>query len=170
MIDALAFVPIADIPIALNVLQNNVPDPRVLPLLDYFVCTYIEGRPVPNANPPRPSPPMFPPTIWYVFKVTLASDGTNSICEGSNHAFNALVGQLYPFFYVALDALQKDYVITKRNILLSQRGSPLAQRIRHDVQTYNRNVTALCRQYQNNTYQNNILGYLRRISYNIRFK
>ena len=112
MIDALAFVPIADIPIALNVLQNNVPDPRVLPLLDYFVCTYIEGRPVPNANPPRRSPPMFPPIIWNVLQVTLAGDDrTNNICEGFNHAFNAMVGQRYPPLYVALDALQKDYVI-----------------------------------------------------------
>ena len=136
-----------------------------------FVCTYIEGRPVLNANPPRRSPPMFPPIIWNVLQVTLAGgDRTNNIWEGFNHAFNAMVRQRYPPSYVALDALQKDYVITKRNILLSQRGSPLAQRIRHDVQPYNRNVTALCRQYKNNTWQNNILGNLRKISYNIRFK
>ena len=41
MIDAMAFVPIPDLQAALNALNNNVPDPRVLPLLDYFVCTYV---------------------------------------------------------------------------------------------------------------------------------
>ena len=38
MIDAMAFVPIPDLQAALNALNNNVPDPRVLPLLDYFIA------------------------------------------------------------------------------------------------------------------------------------
>ena len=51
--------------------------------------------------------------IWNVFQVTFAGgDRTNNICEGFNHAFNAIVSQRYLPFYVALDALQKDYVIT----------------------------------------------------------
>ena len=64
MIDAIALKPLADLPAALNPLQNNVPDPQVLPLLDYFVCTYVNGKPIANTIHPRRSPPMLPPQIW----------------------------------------------------------------------------------------------------------
>ena len=56
MIDGLAFVPIEHLNIAVQVLRNNVPNPVMQPLLDYFVNTYVIGQ----AGPP-PQPPMFPP-------------------------------------------------------------------------------------------------------------
>ena len=171
MVDALAFVPIQDLQIAVNALHNNVPDPMVLPLLDYFLSTYVNGRPVPNANPPRRSPPLFPPAIWSVFNVTIqGGDRTNNICEGFNHSFNAMVGQRPPPFYVALEAIQRDFVLSKRKLLQSQAGTPVVQRVRHDVQMYDRNVTRLCDQYLRNVWQGNMYEYLRRLSFNIRFK
>ena len=94
MIDALAFLPIGHLNLGVMVLYNNIPDPIVRPLLDYFVSTYIYGHIIPNANPPRRTPPMFPPAMWNQFENTLRGEHrTNNICEGWNHAFNVLVGE-----------------------------------------------------------------------------
>ena len=135
-------------------------------------CVHLcERKTHSNYPPPRRSPLMFPSQIWNVYEVTLeGGDRTNNVCEGFNHGFNVLVGQRHPPFFAALEAIQKDHIVTKRNLLRSQRGIPLTQRVRQDVRNYNRNVTNLCVQYANNVWQRDMLGYLRRISYNIRFR
>ena len=96
MIDAMAFVPIADLQVALNALNNNVPDPQVPPLLEYFVCAYANGRPIPNTIPRSRWPPMFLPQIWNVYEVTLeGGDRTINVCEG-----NCRSGRLSRWEYV----------------------------------------------------------------------
>ena len=141
----------------------------VVPLYSYFMDYIIFGVVIPNRAPAR-APPLFPPAIWNVYDRTLrGADRTNNICEGWNHAFNMLVGQRHPPLYMAIDCLQKDYATVKSQIMKSQNGTPLKQRVRNEVRKYNNNVTTLCRQYQNGVYANNIDDYLRRISHNIRF-
>lgn len=172
MIDAMAFVPIRDIPIAVLTLQdpNNIPSPLLTPLLEYFLTTYVEGAPVPGANPPRNHPPLFPPTIWNMFQITLENkDRTNNICEGWNNAFNVLVGQQHPPFYMAVEKVQKDYIGVRRNLLRSRNGIPLTQVVRHEVRTYNNNLRRLVEGYNNNQFLGNMRLYLSRISHNIRY-
>ena len=170
MIDALAFLPIGHINLGVNALYNNILDPIVQPLLEYFVSTYVYGRVIPNANPPRRMPPMFPPAMWSQFTNTLTGEHrTNNICEGWNHAFNVLVGERNPKFYKSLDALQKDYAFAHRDLLLSQTGKPIKQRVRREALNYNINITNLCFQYRNNMWNNDVIGYLRRISHNVRY-
>ena len=169
-IDAMAFVPRGHLNIAVRELRNNIPDPMVAPLLEYFISTYIEGLLIPNSNPPQYNPPMFPPDVWNMYQITLdGRDRTNNVCEGWNNGFNVLVGQRHPPLYAAIDALQKDYVTSARNLNRSQNGTPLTQVIKQNVRTYNRNVQNLCRQYQNNVYQGRMLDYLGRVSHNIRY-
>ena len=170
MIDALAFLPIGHVNLGVMALHNNIYDPMVRPLLDYFVSTYVYGRVIPNSNPPRRSPPMFPPTLWNQFLNTLNGDHrTNNICEGWNHAFNVLVGERNPKFYTVMDSIQKDFAMVNHDLLASRNGTPLKQRVRREVSTYNTNITGLCVQYRNNVWANDILGYLRRISHNVRY-
>ena len=108
MVDALAFLPIGYLNLGVVALYNNIPDPIVRPLLDYFVSTYVYGHVIPNSNPPRRTPPMFHPTIWNQFTNTLNSEHrTNNICEGWNHSFNVLVGERNPKFFKSLDAIQR---------------------------------------------------------------
>ena len=52
-IDEMAFVPRGHLIIAVRKLRNNIPDPMVAPLLEYFITTYIEGLLIPNSNPPQ---------------------------------------------------------------------------------------------------------------------
>ena len=172
MIDAMAFVPIGRLPLACQVLQNNIPDPSLQPLLDYFLDTYVRGPIIPNTVPPQRTPPMFPPNIWNVFQRTI--DGrcrTNNICEGWNNAFNKLcAAPPHPPFYSAIKAIQKDFVGVKKDLLNSQTGTPLTQVVSHETQKYNRDVKAYCVAYQNNQYQGRMYEYLQSVSHNIRFK
>ena len=69
-----------------------------------------------------------------------------------------LVGQQHPQLHTTIDALQKDYVTSARNLKPSQNGTPLTQIVKQNVRTYNRNVQLLCRQYQNNVYQGCMFG------------
>lgn len=170
MIDALAFLPIAHLNLGVISLYNSIPDPIVRPLLDYFVSTYVYGRMIPFSNPPRRSPPMFQPNLWNQYENTLRGEHrTNNICEGWNHAFHILVGTTNPKFYQSVESLQKDFTFAHRDIINSQHGQPLRQRVRRATNTYNTNITNLCVQYRNNVWANNIYEYLRRISHNVRY-
>ena len=83
MIDALAFVPLGHLNVAGQVLINNIPEPMLRPLLDYFLTNYVFGPVIPNRVPPANAPPMFPPQLWNIFQVTIQGGSrTNNICEG----------------------------------------------------------------------------------------
>ena len=89
MIDAMAFVPLGHLHVAVQVLTQNIPDPMLQPLFDYFVTNYIYGPVIPNRVPPARAPPMFPPAVLNVYQVTLQGGSrTNNICEGWNYSFN----------------------------------------------------------------------------------
>ena len=86
MIDALAFLPPAQVQIGVMVLYRNIPDPIIRPLLDYFYDTYVAGPPLPN-QPMMRAQPLFPIAIWNKYDITLrGADRTNNICEGWNMA------------------------------------------------------------------------------------
>ena len=108
--------------------------------------------------------------MWNQFLNTLRGEHrTNNICEGWSHSFNVLVGERNPKFFKSLDAIQKDYALVNRVLSASQHGQPLQQRVRREAGRYNVNVTNLCTQYRNNLWLNDILGYLRRVSHNVRY-
>ena len=94
---------------------------------------------------------------------------TNNICEGWNHSFNSLVGQQHPPLYKMIESLQKDYALVKAHLAKSNAGIPYVNRVRREYAYNQRNMQMLCRQYQVGIYNNNVLGYLARVSYNIRF-
>ena len=92
--------------VAGQVLINNIPDPMLQPLLDYFLTNYVFGPVIPNRVPPANAPPMFPPQLWNIFQVTIQGGScTNNICEGWNHSFNLTVGQRHPPFYKAIESI-----------------------------------------------------------------
>ena len=65
MMDGLAFLPINDVVVGLEILRRNIPNQAILPLLNYFSDTYILGGIIPNQNqgnvPILRFPPRFPP-------------------------------------------------------------------------------------------------------------
>ena len=104
MLDALAFLPVSDIPEAMEHLRQNTPE-GFDDLLSYFDSTYVSGpcrsiRCLPSARQPsvqrvrvRRLPPQFPPSTWNVFEATLAKEPrTNNETEAWNHAFAQQIG------------------------------------------------------------------------------
>ena len=126
MIDALAFVPPGHLNIAVLVLQNNIPDPMLQPLLDYFLDTYVLGAIIPNTLPAQRATPLFPPNVWNVYHLTLRGGSrTNNICEGWNNTFNKMCNAPpHPPFFAVIQAIQKDHASVKRDLLKSQQGTP----------------------------------------------
>ena len=168
MIAALAFVlALNDIQRALQVLFANIPNPMITPLVEYFDESYVRG-PMMNGQP------RFQPALWNKYDITLNNHAsgcrTNNICEGWNNAFNKLVGQQHPPLYKLIESMQKDYAQVNVTLTRSRNGNPLVTRVRQEVRLYNRNLHTYCLQYQQDFNANNMIGYLRLLSNNIRYR
>ena len=94
MLDALAFLPEADVQTGMENIRQSVPcgqhSEKLLELVAYFDATYVSGgvrrvqRPADNGLRVRLRrlAPLFPPATWNVFESTLnGSDRTNNLCE-----------------------------------------------------------------------------------------
>ena len=88
-IDALAFLPLGDIPAGMTSLCDNTPD-GADELLSYFDRTYVTGS-YRRAQPGHGQIgirvkriiPLYPPAVWNVHEATLAGEPrTNNQCEG----------------------------------------------------------------------------------------
>ncbi|KAL8567871.1 hypothetical protein ACOMHN_058993 [Nucella lapillus] len=101
MLDALAFLPVDDVPTGMEYLRDNTPD-GAEELLEYFEATYVRGTfrqvqlPAANDDAPAPvrvqrRPPLFPPGLWNVHESTMRDGNrTNNQCEAWNLGFSHL--------------------------------------------------------------------------------
>lgn len=115
MLDAIAFLPLADVRDGMYHLRQNAPD-EMAPLITYFDQTYVSGRPAaaqPLGNGRAGivmvrNPPQFPPNTWNVHGATMGGYArTNNACEGWNNAFRSLVGHQHPTVWKTLECIQK---------------------------------------------------------------
>lgn len=118
MIDALAFLPLADVTEGIQYIRASIPNCNVsselIALVAYFDQTYVSGTTRAIQRPPddgslrmrlRRTPPAFPPEIWNVHEETLADgDRTNNLCETWNKSFSVLVGHSHPSVLVTIEA------------------------------------------------------------------
>ena len=172
MMDVLAFLPLAHINAGVAILQNVCPDPSLIPLLVYFLDTYVQGVFVRNAQDELvlQRGPLFPPQVWNMYVTTLnGGSRTNNICEGWNNSFRALVGQVHPPLFLCIEALQRDVVQVRTSIFQSRNGILLHTPVKRSCIRYQQNLQRLCQLYQQGQFANNIQGFMERVSYNIRF-
>ena len=153
MLDALAFLPLAEVKEGLRHIYDTIPDvPGLQELLTYFDATYVMGTfrriqrrasPVPLRL--RPIPPLFNPERWNVFEATLAGDArTNNICESWNNAFSHLVGHAHPSVWRVIEAFQSDQALVSTAIIQNGRGQPPVKRIRRDTAQLQQRLHRLC--------------------------
>ena len=91
MLDGLAFLPVVDVVQGMAYLRGILPDQALLPVVDSFDRTYVNGTVRPNG---QVTPPRYPPHEWNNHEITLNDrDRTNNICEGWNNAFGHLIGK-----------------------------------------------------------------------------
>ena len=107
MIDALAFLPRADVKAGMRYLHDISPE-EGHSLLDYFDVTYVNGPFRPSRRNGlslrlRRDKPMFPSKLWNVHKSTLkGEDRTNNQVEGWNNRFASIVGHDHPDIWVLI--------------------------------------------------------------------
>ena len=171
MMDGLAFLPVQDLQAGVAIVRQELPHQSFLPLLDYFLSTYV-GVMVVNGNGQQVfQQPLFPPQTWNVHNITLnGGDRTNNVCEGWNNGFKSKVGDIHhPPVYRLIEGLQTDYAEVKTNLLQSQNGVPLRVKTKRAYRNYQASCLRYCQQYQRGVYGNNIRGFLTDISHGIRF-
>ena len=101
MIDALAFLPVADIVPGMAHLRTIMPA-AALPLVNYFDETYVNGTMVNN----RRVPPQFPPELWSVYEETINNfPRTNNHSEAWNLKHKLDVGQANPTFWKSVSTV-----------------------------------------------------------------
>ena len=112
-----------------------------------------------------------PIDLWNKYDVALKGDcRTNHICEGWNQVFKLAAGQGQPPLYTLLKALQADEANASLLLSRSTNGQPLRTGVCTTITTYNYNLRAYCQQYQCDHYQYDMVGYLRNINHNIRYR
>lgn len=173
MMDGLAFLPVQDIDAGVIVVRNAVPNLAFVPLLQYFLETYVGVYVInPNNGQLVFQVPLFPPATWNVHDITLQPQGsrTNNICEGWNNGFREKLGGIrHPGLYPCIEGLQKDNAEVRLVMVQSQNGRPFRTRTKRNYEISQRSLRRACQLYQNGHYANNIQGYLERISHAIRF-
>ncbi|KAL8590500.1 hypothetical protein ACOMHN_010936 [Nucella lapillus] len=159
MLDALAFLPVDEVPTGMEYLHNNTPD-GAEELLEYFEATYVRGTfrqvqlPAANDDAPAPVrvrriPPLFPPGLWNVHEATMRDrNRTNNQCEAWNLGFLHLVGHNHPSLWTLINALQMDYALVCTSLLQDARGEPPRKRVKRSSKDLQTRLKAICTQHR----------------------
>ncbi|KAL8622930.1 hypothetical protein ACOMHN_027051 [Nucella lapillus] len=159
MLDALAFLPVDEVPTGMEYLRDNTPD-GAEELLEYFEATYVRGTfrqvqlPAANDDAPAPvrvrrRPPLFPPGLWNVHEATMRDGNrTNNQCEAWNLGFSHLVGHNHPSLWTLINALQKDYALVCTSLLQDARGEPPRKRVKRSSKDIQTRLKAICTQHR----------------------
>ncbi|XP_041372658.1 uncharacterized protein LOC121385930 [Gigantopelta aegis] len=162
-LDALAFLPIEDIPVGMASLRENTPDGPMLQeaiavLNQVMVRLAFGSRGFIH----------YPPAVWNVHEATLAGEPrTNNQCEGWNNRFTHLIGYSHPTIWILTEAIQKDCFI-RTQISEDLIGNPPAKRVRRKQNNLQARLLTLCQDRQSG--RKTVTELLRGVGYNIRWK
>lgn len=163
MLPALAFVPVADVPLAFDALCHNEIFPEEAEdVINYFEDTWI-GRP--NRRAGRNSP-KFPYTMWNVFlRVLNDQPKTNNSVEGWHRAFETQVGCHHANIWKFIAALQAEQNVNEWQIEQANSGDE-GQPPRKKYQDVGKRLKNVVGQYNRDT---DVITYLRSIAHNLSF-
>ena len=117
---ALAFLPLADVIDAFEVLADTFEDDELL-LLGYFEPTWI-GVTV-GRRSGRRTAPIFPLAMWNVHgRHFTGTTRTTNALESFHHAFNSLLSCKHPTIWVLLKALHRQQALTDNTLAHIARG------------------------------------------------
>lgn len=158
MISSLAFVPVADLDDAVDLLAEELP-PELQPLLEWFEDFYI-GRPNRRGKGRRQA--LFPPALWSVYERVLSDkDRTNNHAEAAHRRLQSELSMDHPVLWKFIDTLRK--IQFSRDMLMEQLilGQKPPQKLKkyRDADIRIKTVVA---DYGNR----NLIEYLRGISHN----
>ena len=155
-LDALAFLPTADLQEGIAYIRSITPDEPVETedLVDYFDTTYVSGpyRPVLPQNPDqqpqltmRRVPPMFQPSVWSVHYATMEGNPrTNNVCEGWNNKFHTLVGSSHPSIWTVIKWFQRQQSTVTTIVQQDSVGTQPAKRVSQKLMLLQKRIQNLC--------------------------
>lgn len=171
-IDALAFLPLSDVPAGMNYIKSVMPD-EAKELVEYFDQTYVSGtsRPVGHSRlgkntKYRNIPPTFPPAIWNVHETTLNNlERTNNQTEGFNYRFSKLVSYNHPSIWILIKKIRLEIDSDLTKIAQLDIGNLQPKKKKKMYEKMQEKLYLLC-----SNYDNNIENFLNAVAYHIRFK
>jgi len=163
MMLALAFVPVGDVPAALELLYEEIPEN--MPVVSNFEELYINGKKFRGNR--RNIPPRYPPKLWNCYDATLQNlHRTNNISEGWHTRFQTVVGKHHPSLYGCLTEFQKEQADCETmldQLDLGQRVKAASKKKWLRTQQRIRNIVATYEEYATSNRQ---VDYLRNVGYN----
>lgn len=124
MLYALAYLPVDDVPAALEVIRGSMPAAGQ-PLMEYFDRTYVNGPVIRRtaADLPVHRLPLFPPSFWNVadrFASNLPT--TTNHVEAWHRRLQTIIVVDHPSFYTCLHKLRQEQRHTEIAILRGENG------------------------------------------------
>ena len=158
MLNALAFLPVDQVPAGMAYLRTVVPADAD-PLLQYFDESYVSGtvRRIAAAQPGgalvlrmRRIAPLFPPGLWNVQAATMVNNPrTNNIIEGWNSRFQHIIGHNHPTIWKLIIGLQMEQAHTETTVAQYAIGGLQHKRVRRSNVECQVRMQRLCGRYAN---------------------
>ena len=153
-LDALAFLPVNDVVVGFQLLQNSAPD-GTDELVAYKDVNYVNGT-FRNIQQPgdmqqviRRIPPRFPPESWNVHNQAINGDPkTNNLVEGWNHRFKKLLGHIHPTIWRAIEYVQLEREVSVTKIRRHAVGEEPYHYVKRENQATQRRLKNLCIRYR----------------------
>ena len=172
MLDALTFLPVADIANGIEWLRTVSPE-NTVDLINYFDETYVTGtsRQVlvsTGENRVRNTPPRFPPQLWNVNAATLSErHRTNNVAEAWNNRLRNLVGHYHPSVWALIEALQADTAEASATVTKHVFGLLAPPTHSRATKTLQDRLRHLCEDYA--AWRRTIAEFLRAVGHCVRF-
>ncbi|KAH7691334.1 hypothetical protein AAVH_40152 [Aphelenchoides avenae] len=161
MIVALAFVPLADVELAFETLEDELPD-ELQPVLAYFETYYIGRRR--NDNVRRQ--PLFTKELWSVHARTVGNqDRTNNHAEAAHRKLQAMLQMDHPSLWKFIEALmhvQKETDFRFEQYVRGDQNVPKRKKYREADER----ILTIVTEYRNRE----IMEYLRGIAHNFQME
>lgn len=128
MVDATAFLPLAEVTNAIAYLSTLADDEDKNKIIDYFDSTYVTGRyrAIRSGSQRmslRREPAKFPPEMWNMREATLHnSDRTNNETEGWNNRFKNIVGHSHPTIFYLIEKIRQEVAVGDTKVRQSELG------------------------------------------------
>ena len=166
MILGLAYVPVRDVRPTFRLLRDECPD-ELLPIMDYFGETYVEGRALRGGR--GTSAARYIPTLWNQNEAALNKEAkTNNVSEGWHHRFNLLVGKSHPDLFSLIKEFKKEQGYTEVSVLelnLGKRVESMSKKKWSDLQD---RVQGAVESYPTHKANDDVLEYLRLLGHDIK--
>ena len=139
--NALAFLPIADVPRGMQCLKQSAPE-HAMPFVEYIENTFVNGMQRRNG---RRSKPLFSVHEWNVYELTLGDKARTINCVEAWHRRFSVLDRSHSNLYNVLDDRRREEQNNKIRISQLTVGASPKKKKYHSSKKKKKNFTSCCR-------------------------